>query len=83
MNVVGSKVKAIRTSKNLTQEELTAKCNLANWDISRGTLAKIESKVRRVTDIEVLRLASVLKISPNDLYSKKSIFIYKPKISNS
>lgn len=68
MNIVGSIVRKIRESKNLTQEQLVAHCNLIGWPISRGTLAKIESKVRCVTDKEVLLLATALKVSPEQLY---------------
>ncbi len=60
MNIVGENVKNIREKKGLTQEQLSAKCNLLEWNISRGTLAKIEVKVRRVTDIEVKLLALAL-----------------------
>lgn len=68
MNIVGSLVRTIRESKNLTQEQLVAHCNLIGWSISRGTLAKIESKVRCVTDKEVLLLATALKINVEQLY---------------
>lgn len=68
MNIVGSVVKNIRESKNLTQEQLVAHCNLIGWSISRGTLAKIESHVRCVTDKEVLLLATALKIRVEQLY---------------
>jgi transcriptional regulator with XRE-family HTH domain len=68
MNVIGPKVREIRESKELTQEELVAKCNLLQWDISRSTLAKIESQVRRITDEEVALLAKALKVEVNALY---------------
>jgi transcriptional regulator with XRE-family HTH domain len=68
MNVVGPKVRNIREAQGLTQEELVARCNLQHWDISRGTLAKIEAQVRRVTDEEVGLLAKVLNVSVVELY---------------
>jgi transcriptional regulator with XRE-family HTH domain len=68
MNIVGPKVRKIREAQGLTQGELVARCNLLNWDISRGTLAKIEAQVRRVTDEEVALLASTLNISVSELY---------------
>lgn len=68
MNIVGSTVRKIRESKKMTQEQLVAHCNLIGWSISRGTLAKIESKVRCVTDKEVLLLATALKINVEQLY---------------
>jgi transcriptional regulator with XRE-family HTH domain len=68
MNIVGKNVKAIRQKRGWTQEQLVAKCNLIDWEISRGTLAKIESSVRRVTDIEVKLLSQALNIQANDLF---------------
>lgn len=68
MNIIGPNVKRIREAQGLTQEELTARCNLIKWDISRGTLAKIESQVRRITDEEVLLLAKALKVDITALF---------------
>ncbi len=68
MNIVGAAVRKTRERKNLTQEQLVAHCNLIGWAISRGTLAKIESNVRCVTDKEVLLLAAALKINVQQLY---------------
>lgn len=68
MNIIGENVKAIRESQKLTQDQLAAKCNLLEWNISRSTLAKIESKVRRITDVEVKLLATVLKVNINELF---------------
>lgn len=68
MNIVGKNVKKIREKRGWTQEQLVAKCNLNDWQISRSTLAKIESNVRRVTDIEVQKLSLALNVSINDLF---------------
>lgn len=56
----------------MTQAELTAHCNLLGLNISRGTLAKIESQVRRVTDSEVALLAEALKVNISKLYEDDS-----------
>jgi len=63
-------VKRIRQEKGWTQDQLTAKCNLVSFNISRGTLAKIESKVRRVVDSEVKLLARALRVEINALFAK-------------
>ncbi|MGH1439017.1 MAG: helix-turn-helix domain-containing protein [Cellvibrionaceae bacterium] len=68
MNVVGPQIKLYREKLGLTQEELTARCNLLGWDISRSTLAKVESQVRRVTDDEVLLFAEALEVNIKALY---------------
>jgi len=70
MNVVGPRVKALRKDQGLKQSQLVAKCNLIGWNISRGTLAKIESKVRRVTDGEVVLLAKALGVEIAELYEE-------------
>lgn len=68
MNIIGPRVQQIRESQGLTQEELSARCNVIGWDISRGTLAKIEAQVRRITDDEVQLLAQALSVSIERLY---------------
>ncbi len=70
MNVIGPQVRYLREEQELTQEELSAKCNLSGWNISRSTLAKIESQVRRVTDEEVALLADALNVDINQLYEE-------------
>nr|WP_075518919.1 helix-turn-helix transcriptional regulator [Moritella viscosa]SHO12201.1 Putative uncharacterized protein [Moritella viscosa] len=68
MNIVGSNVRKIREDNGWTQDQLAAKCNLLEWNISRGTLAKIEAKVRRVTDIEVKLLTLALNTEYKNLF---------------
>lgn len=68
MNIVGKNVRSIREEKGLTQGQLVAKCNLIEWKITRSTLAKIESNVRRVTDLEVKNLALALNVEIIELF---------------
>lgn len=70
MNFAGPQVRKIREGFGLTQGDLAARCNLLKWDVSRGTLAKIESQVRRVTDEEVALLAKALRVNIRDLYPR-------------
>jgi transcriptional regulator with XRE-family HTH domain len=70
MNTVGPRVRQIRELQKLTQEQFVARCNVQGWDISRATLAKIESQVRRVTDSEVLFLANCLKVDVGELFKE-------------
>lgn len=68
MNIVGTQVKALREQQQLTQEQLTAKCQLVGFQLSRGTLAKIESQIRCVTDYEVVLLAKALNVPVEKLF---------------
>ena len=67
-NIVGEQVRKERYQLGLTQDMLAAKCAAQGWDVSRGTLAKIEARVRCVTDTELLVLAKALKVSLVSLY---------------
>jgi len=46
---------------------LAGRLQLAGWDISRETLAKVESQVRCVTDRELVRFAEALEVEPSAL----------------
>ena len=48
--------------QGLTQEQLAAKCCVIGFDLSRSTLAKIESQNRQETDYELRYFAKVLKV---------------------
>lgn len=71
-NIVGPVIREIRESQGLTQQMLVARLNLAGWDISRETLAKIESQVRWVADTELLQLAAALRVDAGRLLAKVS-----------
>jgi len=66
-NIVGPVIRDLRGKKGLAQAQLAAKLNLLSWDVSRGTLAKIEAQVRCVTDYELPILAAALGIEPTEL----------------
>lgn len=70
MNRIGPKVQEIRMSQGLIQEQLAAKCNVLGWDLSRSSEAKIEVKLRRISDIEVALLAEALEVDVNSLYEE-------------
>jgi transcriptional regulator with XRE-family HTH domain len=66
-NIVGPIVRELREKKGLTQAQLIAKLNIAGWDLSRGTFAKIEAQVRCVTDYEMPVLATALGLTGPEL----------------
>jgi transcriptional regulator with XRE-family HTH domain len=70
-NVVGSQIRKARKRLGLTQEEFAARCQLADWDISRSTLAQIEARLRYVFDEELIVLASLLGVSMDQLFPEE------------
>ena len=61
-NIVGPQIRKIRCQQEITQDMLAARCARFGWDISRGTLSKIEAQLRCVTDLELTILAKALRV---------------------
>lgn len=70
-NLVGPVVRKLRMDAGLSQEALAARLQVVGWDISRAGLSKIEARLRRVNDAELLLLARVLKCGVADLYPRR------------
>jgi transcriptional regulator with XRE-family HTH domain len=58
----------MRFTRGLSQEQLAAKCCILGFDLSRGTLAKIEAGIRCVTDAELRVLARSLRVKMDELF---------------
>ena len=66
-NIIGSRVKALRKSKRLTQKQLAEKLQLAGYDFSELTILRIEKGDRFVPDYEVLAIANFFGITTDEL----------------
>lgn len=69
-NLIGQQVRKWRMKRGWSQEFLAAKVQLRGWNISRDSLASLESQRRRVPDCELLYLARVLGVRLEDLFPK-------------
>jgi transcriptional regulator with XRE-family HTH domain len=67
-NVVGPQIRKVRYRRAWTQEQFAARCQIRGLDISRATLAQIESQFRYVSDEELFAIASALEIDIIELY---------------
>jgi transcriptional regulator with XRE-family HTH domain len=56
--------------KGWSQEFLATRLQLRGWNISRDSLASLESQRRRVPDCEMLYLARVLGVRLEDLFPR-------------
>ena len=78
-NVVGLQIRKLRGKLGLTQEQLAANFQLAGLDISRSTLGQIESRLRYVTDEELLVMAALLGVDLEALYPDELLKRYRGK----
>ena len=76
-NVIGLRVRELREKQGLTQEQLTARCQVLGLNITRTALARIETRRRGVADYEAHLLAEALRVPINDLFSARAIPILR------
>ena len=67
-NMVGDKVRKLRTEQKMSQQMLSDRLETLAIYICRGSISRIEDKLRTVTDIELYGLAKVLGVSIEELF---------------
>ena len=72
-NSAGPEIRRLRMQREMTQPMLAAKCNLLGWNLSRETLAKIETQVRWISDCELLCFARALDVRVEVLLREKTL----------
>ncbi len=68
---MGPQIRKLRDAKEWTQEVLAQKLQLTGWDVSRTSVAKLESGLRWVSDCELLFLAKVFSVELRELFPKE------------
>ena len=68
-NIVGDKVRKLRTEQKISQQMLSDRLETLAIYICRGSISRIEDKQRTVTDIELYGLAKVLGVSIEELFN--------------
>lgn len=68
-NIIGGKVRKLRTTAGLTQKELAEKIQLHGYEFDRLTILRIEAGDRFVADFEVQALAAGLDVEIQTLYN--------------
>lgn len=67
-NLVGKNIKTIRQRQKVSQKQLSGKLELHAVYICRGSISRVESGERTVTDIEIDGFCKVLNITLNELF---------------
>lgn len=66
-NAVGEQLRRIRCALGWSQEDLAAQCHRRGWDMDRVMVAKIELRLRSITDFELMKLCETIGVSPGEL----------------
>ena len=66
-NIIGNKLRQLRTDAGLTQKALAEKLQLEGLECSDLTILRIEKGTRLVLDVEVKIIAKFFNISTDDL----------------
>ena len=69
MNLVGSRVRALRLERKMSQQTLSNKPETLAIYVCRGSISRIEDKRRTVTDIELYEPANVLQVPIESLFA--------------
>lgn len=70
-NIIGSKVKQLRTELGLSQAKLATQLQLLGMECNDLTILRIEQGSRFVPDYEVAILAKYFKITTDELLGQK------------
>ena len=65
---IGNKIRCIRESKSMTQEQLAAKLQVMGCDITRSAVAKIEVGQRHIYPDEIKCIKEILNVSFDELF---------------
>ncbi len=69
-NITGKRIKEARLKANLSQKELSEKLETEAAYVCRGSISRLESGERTVTDIEIDAISKVLAVSLDYLFGR-------------
>ncbi len=70
-NMIGSRIRDARIRAGMSQETLSLKLELMAVYICRGSVSRIETGERAVTDIEIDAISKVLGVSLDYLFGRE------------
>lgn len=72
-NICGRNIAALRKAAGLSQNQLAGQLQLHGLDVDKNAVQRIEAGKRFVTDIELVYLADVLRVSYDALLNREEI----------
>lgn len=62
-NLIGERLKALRSAKKLSQRDLARELQLIGMDMDKNVITRIETNKRYVTDFELQALKEIFNVS--------------------
>ena len=78
-NIIGERIKKSRQMAGFTQKQLSEKLEIEAVYVCRGSVSRIESGERTITDIEIDAISIILNVSLDYLFGRTD----NPKINKS
>ena len=72
-NMIGSYIKVARIKAGLSQKQLSEKLELMAVYTCRGSISRIETGKRAVTDIEIDAISKILNVSLDTLFGRNKV----------
>ena len=70
-NIIGQRIKEARIKAGLSQQQLSDKLELIAVYVCRGSIWRIETGERSITDIEIDGISKVLNVSLDYLFGRE------------
>lgn len=70
-NLIGERLKSLRTDKELSQRDLARELQLIGIDMDKNVITRIETNKRYVADFELQALKEIFKVSYDYLIDGK------------
>jgi len=73
MNMIGDRLKKLRKARGMSQQQISDQLETMAIYICRGSVSRIEDKLRTVTDIELYGLSKVLGVPITELFENEDV----------
>lgn len=70
MNMIGNNLRRLRMERGWSQQTLSNKLEMLAIYVCRGSISRIEDKLRTVTDIELYGFSQVLNVPIQQLFEE-------------
>ena len=72
-NICGARIESLRKNRGMKQTEMISRMQLMGVDMNPSSYSKLEGQFRIATDVEILAISRILKVTVDELLDKNSL----------